>query len=392
MNRKYVIKVQDIYIFIVGFWISSYMLHQTSFDDVLPVSIMMKLARILCYVYFGYTLFNGKVKKKAFLLALFVLGVSLLSFISSENSLIIDTLVIILSARKSNDVSNIVKKISLLQMYLIFITVGASFVGLISNTNYVRAINGTVRQGLGFEYATYSANYFFHAAIAYIAFRNKKFKVKDLIVLEAINIFLYYYTDTTAAFFELTVALIGFGLIQFIKKPIYEIKALKNFFKLIFPICAVLPIILTFKYDAGSSGWIALNTLLTHRLSIGLRALNQYPITLFGQVVRWYTGIGAVTSKEMQYIYVDSSYLNIAITYGIIVLIIVVVAYMVLMNKAIEDNNGLLCVALTILAVHSMTDPQLILLQYNVTLIALVNVISVNNKNDLMPEYGKARI
>lgn len=392
MNRKYVIRVQDIYIFIVGFWISSYMLHQTGFDDVLPISIMMKLARILCYVYFGYTLFKGKVKKKAFFLALFILGVSLLSFISSENMLIIDTLIIILSARKNNDVSNVVKKLSLLQICLIFITVGASFVGLISNTNYVRAVNGVVRQGLGFEYATYSANYFFHAAIAYVAFRNKKFKVKDLIVLEAVNIFLYYYTNTTAVFFELTVALVGFGLIQFIKKPIYEIKILKNFFKVVFPICTVLPIILTFKYDAGSSGWGALNVLLTNRLSIGLRALKQYPITLFGQVVQWYTGIGTTTSKVMQYIYVDSSYLNIAITYGIIVLIIVVVAYMVLMNKAIKDNNGLLCVALTILAVHSMTDPQLILLQYNVILIALVKVFSVNNENNMMPEYGKARI
>lgn len=392
MNRKYVIRVQDIYIFVVGFWISSYMLHQTGFDDVLPISIIMKLARLLCYVYFGCTLFQGKVKKKAFFLTLFVIGVSLLSFISSESSLIIDVLIIILSARKSNDVSNVVKKLSLLQMGLIFITIVASFVGLISNTNYVRAVNGIVRQGLGFEYTTYSANYFFHAAIAYVAFRNKKFKIKDLIVLEAVNIFLYYYTNTTAVFLELTVALIGFVLIQFIKKPIYEIKVLKNLFKVVFPICAVVPIILTFKYDAGSSGWVALNALLTNRLSIGLRALNQYPITLFGQVVRWHTGIGSVTSKKMQYIYVDSSYLNIAITYGIIVLIIVVVAYMGLMNKAIKDNNGLICVALTILAVHSMTDPQLILLQYNVILIALVKLISVSTKRDLMPEYEKARI
>lgn len=392
MNRKYVIKVQDIYIFIVGFWISSYMLHQTGFNDVLPISIMMKLARILCYVYFGYTLFKGKMKKKAFFLAFFVIGVILLSAINSESTLIIDTLIIILSARKSNDVSDVIKKLSLLQMGLIFVTIVASFIGLISNTNYVRSVNGIVRQGLGFEYATYSANYFFHAAIAYVTFRNKKFKVKDLIVLEAVNIFLYCYTNTTAVFWELTVALISFGLIQFIKKPIYEIKVLKNFFKVVFPICAVVPIILTFKYDAGSYGWVALNALLTNRLSIGLRALAQYPITLFGQVVRWYTGIGTVTSKEMQYIYVDSSYLNIAITYGIIVLIIVVVAYMGLMNRAIKDNNGLMCVALTILAVHSMTDPQLILLQYNVILIALVKLGRVTFKRDLMTEYGKARI
>lgn len=392
MSRKYVIRVQDIYIFVVGFWIFSYMLHQTGFDDVLPISIMMKLARILCYVYFGYTLFKGKVKKRAFFFVLFVIGVSLLSFINSESTLIIDTLIIILSARKSRDVSAVIKKLSLLQMGLIFITIVASFVGLLSNINYVREVGGVIRQGLGFKYATYSANYFFHATIAYVAFRNKKFKIKDLIVLEAVNIFLYYYTNTVAVFFELTVALIGFGLIQLIKKPIYEIKILKNFFKVVFPLCAVMPFILTLKYDARSYGWVALNVLLTNRLSIGLRALEQYPITLFGQVVQWYTGLGTGTSKEMQYLYVDSSYLNIAITYGIIVLIIVVVAYIGLMNKAIKDNNGLRCVALTILALHSMTDPQLILLQYNVILIALIELFSVTFRKESVAEYGKVRI
>ena len=68
------------------------------------------------------------------------------------------------------------------------------------------------------------------------------------------------------------------------------------------------------------------------------------------------------------YNYVDCAYLNILINYGVIVLLILCIGFMFI-GKGVKEKNT--CIVIIFLAIHSITDPQLIELMYNPFLLLL---------------------
>lgn len=85
----------------------------------------------------------------------------------------------------------------------------------------------------------------------------------------------------------------------------------------------------------------SLNRLLTTRLSLGRQAISTYGFTLFGSETAWVTGRYGIERTEA-YFYVDSSYLNIALSFGLVTLLLVMIGFYFLEKKALEEQKYIL--------------------------------------------------
>ncbi len=383
------IQMQQIFGFVVIFYVTSNMLAQTKFSGILPIGAFITLSRISVYAFlFLRLVLTSRIKKTQLLLLPLLFALAVIVTLTSEKKIIIDTIAILLAARKY-DPYKIMWDIFRVQFAVLAITIFASEIGVIANTATFQVGYSFAREGLGFNYTTYGPNYFFHLILSFIVLKGNKVKLWQVIALEAINVFLYLKTNTTAVFYMGGLALLFVYIARFVKKPLEETKLLKTMFYLMIPLSVAIAFFTAIYYNPLNYRWSALNTILSGRLRLAHFALNEYSISPLGQFIQWNTSLQKSSNGTMAYFYVDSSYINIALVYGWIVLALICISFIVLMRRGVKENNIMLCLAISFLALHSIFDPQLIELRYNLLLLCIAPLL---NLGDIKKFRGKRTI
>lgn len=222
------------------------------------------------------------------------------------------------------------------------------------------------RYSLGYIFNTLPANYFFQFTVIYLFYREKKIKLIEMLFLLLINYRIYIYTDTKSAFYFSILALFVFLLVKYIKIP----NSLINFINRYLILLAIfIPLFLSYNYGSGLPIYVTLNRILTDRLMLGYRALNEYGFSWFGQPIQ--IVIGEQVSQFNKYFYIDSSFLSIAVRQGIIFLFLIVIAYIMLSSHKAIKNNLYYMLSFAVITLHGMFDPQFIELVYNPLLLFL---------------------
>ena len=103
----------------------------------------------------------------------------------------------------------------------------------------------------------------------------------------------------------------------------------------------------------------------------GRAGIDEYGLKLFGNKIEW-IGYDADWESGMKYNYVDSSYLQIALEYGIIVLAVILLLYALLIFTSIKNKKYYLCWLALIILVFCVTEPRLVKLAYNPFLLLAV--------------------
>ena len=136
-------------------------------------------------------------------------------------------------------------------------------------------------------------------------------------------------------------------------------------------------IIVVANYNTNNENYVKLNDLTTGRLSISHRMIEEYKVSLFGNNIVMH-GSSAVKYGNIssdQYSYIDNAYIQILLRYGLIFFILFGFIFIWAEKKFIEDNEYLLCFWLAILAISSIFDDTIIILQYNCSLLILFQLI-----------------
>lgn len=238
---------------------------------------------------------------------------------------------------------------------------------------------GVIRQSLGFRFVTYLPNYVFHLALVYVFLRERRLLWFELGAILIINQMVYHFTDTKSAYFFTILLVILIILDKIFKKVPTLISETTAIF--IFLSSIAIPLLLTFFYRSSSQFFNTLNTMLTGRLFLGSEALKEYGMSLFGNRVRWVTGLSETLSISNAYNYVDSSYLNILISYGLIFLLLLVLAYVYLLKKRVI-KNVYWYIVFAVIALHSSFDPQFFELLYNPFLLFIGYIL--NPRRDML--------
>ena len=167
--------------------------------------------------------------------------------------------------------------------------------------------------------------------------------------------------------------------IEKVKQVLFEGKVCKRILE-IFPFAsAAVTILAQYLYieHYNEPMYVAANVALSNRPYFGKIAIETYGISLFGQPITWFTGIDGTKVSGMDYFYVDSSYLQVLLKYGIIMLFVLCAAMMAVQCYNVLTRNIYMCLGCSLFLIHCITDPQLLSFRYNPFIIVSVACVGV---------------
>lgn len=366
LRNAHTISSEQLIIFAYCIYVIVSVLNTTQFKNVVGWSIVVTFVKYFSLMAVCCSfLLNNLVRKKTLLLyiVLVILGVAvtLSSSRTSETVLVVAFVV----AGRSIKSDKILKRYFTVVLSTVIFTLILYVLGIY--TYDVIISSERTRLYLGFTYTTYLPNYFFHLLLVYFVIKKSDIGIKDTVIIVLLNWCIYKLTDTNAVYYEVYLLLLLMWGLRIVP-AIYKTWMFKVGTLAAMPILAVLNIGLSYIYTTSNLLLVALNKLLATRLSLGHIALERYGLSLFGSETVWVTGRYGIERTEA-YFYVDSSYLNIALSFGMVTLSLVIVGFFILNRKALAEHQYALCVILIMLAVHSFSDPQLFDLKYDPFLI-----------------------
>lgn len=294
-----------------------------------------------------------------FILLLFVI------YFSRREIFLLNMFMLIFMANQI-EFEDLLKKYFTVLLTLIVTVIFLNQIGIIDDIyNYKREF-GIIRETLGFKFPTYLPNMFFHLTLIYYYIK-KTFGYLDFISISVINIYLYQSTDTKAVYYYVFLFLFLVFILQKIKLKL-SLKISSFIFSIVSISSVCVPVVLSMLYGTKKSFVLVLDKILTSRLYFGFQGIQKYGLNLFGANIQWVT-LDKPKLLGLPYFYVDSSFLNIWLNYGLIVLLFLVVGFYfgvvkLLRNIDYSENYKYLLI-FTILMLHSMFDPQFFTLLYN---------------------------
>lgn len=361
-------------------WIGINILKFTYYRDIYIIANILKFLNIFVYaILFLKLIYDNRYSLKTIVVGIISILVLIVS-INSQSRLLFETILFIYSSRNVpfKDIVRVTLNTHIILMTFIVLS---SLVGIIKNDVWYRN-DGSTRFGLGYTYCTFIANFYFHMILMYMYLKeNKKVSIVSILLILLINKVIFILTDTKAVYYLVNILTIFLYLLNYLSINLKNNILSKILFKYCFLISAIISILLSINYDASKEIYRILNDILTDRLVLGNIMYNDYGIPLLGQSVAWVTGRAGIDRPiNSVYRFVDSSYLNIAINYGIIILILVCIGFIIVGKKLIKKNNIKGCIAILFLAIHSITDPQLLQPQYHPFLLMFGYLFYENNK------------
>ncbi|WP_270330181.1 hypothetical protein [Lapidilactobacillus dextrinicus] len=228
------------------------------------------------------------------------------------------------------------------------------------------------RHYLGYNWVSFAAQYYLYLIALAITVLKKRASILLIIGLELINIYIYFKTKTSSPFALTTLALFGWLLMNLGAK-FMEKKLTRNLLYVIIPFGGVLVTYLSRNYLRFTE----LNTFLSGRLVLGYNALIKYSIGLIGKPISLSSEMNVI---GQEYTFVDSSVLSYLINFGIISFLVLSIAHILLIKRAYLERKYYFLLALALVMLNGLFDPQLTEPHFNLFLITLATLFQPINK------------
>ena len=332
-------------------------------------NFFLLLLRLLSYTLIGvkfiYDLYNKKYSLNEVLI-IFLIGIYMLIISYQSKTFGYMTYFMYIVTSKDVDYNKIIKYV--LTSFIVstaFVLILTKF-GIINDKIF--SLNIRNRHGLGFNWTTVFPNMFMYMTLYLIYIRKGKISLYDVIIVISIAIFCYIMTDTKSAF---VLTVLGILLAYFLKynKFLRKYHKIYNYIALVLPILmASLIIIVSYLYNSDNMVLSKINSILSGRLSLGKRAINEFGFTFMARTLPL---VGGEPLDGSTYNFVDSSFLLYLLNFGIIFFVLLMslleyFAYLIYLKK---DTYMLLVFCIFI--IHSTFDPQLLNLCFNYFLLVL---------------------
>lgn len=237
-----------------------------------------------------------------------------------------------------------------------------------------------LRYSLGFTWVTVAPVLlvFFSASLLYLY--RKKISWMFFYLMIIVNTLLYLLTNTRMAFFSTFLILIVFAVRKFHPSWLrFSRSRPMLWFVLAVPVTLTLVSgLLAIFYTPSNAFERVLDGLLSGRLSNGAKAFHTYGLSLFGQPVQWVGYGAAFRPGKSVYLFVDNSYLNILINYGVFVLFAVLTWQSFMVVQAYRNRDEMAIILLLILACFSFVELRLLNPLYNPLLVASGQLFTMN--------------
>lgn len=255
-----------------------------------------------------------------------------------------------------------------------------SLVGMVPNLQYNRA--GVIRNSFGFIYPTDFASHCFYLFLAISYLLKDKFIWTRSLFGVLLSAFIIKYCDARLNALSILLATVIFIYFYYSKEKKLKIFALFPYSAVVF---ASIVTYLSYKFSWSNPFLVSVNKLITGRLALGRNAFDTFGVHLFGTRNVQFIGSGGKTESVIGYNYVDSSYVQMLFTYGIVPVILLIIIYVVASRKQYKDGQYLLVTILSLIAFNCMIEAFWFVPTYNIFMFLLftTNTFSKKESNDI---------
>ena len=273
-----------------------------------------------------------------------------------------------------SDLESILKIYTWTSLSFIVLIILLSLVNVIPNLQFVqtRPVGVVVRNSFGFIYPTDFASHCFYLFTALSYLLRKKFIFLRTLSGIALAAFIIHYCDARLNAASILVATGIFFYFYYRNKTEWRLFVLLPFSA---GIASSVMIYLSNKFSWSQPIYVALNNFFSMRLHLGHEALKKYGIELFGIRGISFTGYGGKTETVLNYDYVDSSYVQMLFTYGMIPVVILICFYIFQSWKLYRCKEYLLLTILSLVAFNCMFEAFWVRPSYNIFMFLLFATI-----------------
>lgn len=256
-----------------------------------------------------------------------------------------------------------------------------SLVGIVPNLQYNRA--GVIRNSFGFIYPTDFASHCFYLFLAISYLLKDKFIWTRSLFGVLLSAFIIKYCDARLNAVSILLATVIFVYFYYSNGKKLKIFALLPYSAVVF---ASVVTYLSYKFSWSNPFLVSINKLITGRLALGRNAFDTFGVHLFGTRNVQFIGSGGKTESVIGYNYVDSSYVQMLFTYGIVPVILLIIIYVVASRKQYKDGQYLLVTILSLIAFNCMIEAFWFVPTYNIFMFLLftTNTFSKKESNDVV--------
>ena len=202
------------------------------------------------------------------------------------------------------------------------------------------------RGSYGYIWPTDFATHVFFIFMTYWIIKNGTLSLIKVFLFLFLTYMLLFYTDSRLGCGCIVLLLLCGGLLSVAKKKMEGKSVGSNrprlsfLFVLWIPFLAFLSLWATAAYEPTNLTWIAIDLVLSGRLDYGQEALSNYGIPLLGQL---YILRGGETDENL-YNYIDSSYIQLFVIYGLCYALLIVLSYFLLSYQAYRRRDYVILV------------------------------------------------
>ena len=254
-----------------------------------------------------------------------------------------------------------------------------SLVGMVPNLQYNRA--GVIRNSFGFIYPTDFASHCFYLFLAISYLLKDKFIWTRSLFGVLLSAFIIKYCDARLNALSILLATVIFIYFYYSNGKKIKIFALLPYSAVVF---ASVVTYFSYKFSWSNPFLVSINKLITGRLALGRNAFDTFGVHLFGTRNVRFIGSGGKTESVIGYNYVDSSYVQMLFTYGIVPVVLLLIIYVVASRKQYKDGQYLFVAILSLIAFNCMIEAFWFVPTYNIFMFLLftTNTFSEKESND----------
>ncbi len=331
-------------------------------DELHPVLKLLKFASyILILAKLVLDFSTDEFSKKELLIVATVSGVLVLRLLLTKERDLLAYWGFIIAARNV-DFDKVIKISLIVHVICLVLIILSSYVGIIDNRLYYRnkSEQTGLRESLGFGYTAEGAHMLFYTTMMWLYYRRDKIRPAEWLILIAVNLFIFAKTDTKNPMALALIGVLGSIVLKYSK----QLRKYHSWYTVI-AVC-IIPVLMTFiisaayNYNAGNEIFKRLNKFVNGRLDLGHTAINYCGISLLGKTIDY-----GFQPDGGPLIWLDSSYLTILVSYGIITLLMIALAAVAFGFKIGKRHDTYMVLIISLIAIHSTFDAMFLLLEYN---------------------------
>ena len=219
------------------------------------------------------------------------------------------------------------------------------------------------RHSFGFVYPTDYASHWVFAFLALFYYRKGILKLYEIIFMLISAVSLLYFCQAKTSFLMI-LAIVVLSML-FHKKQTKKIFDKSSDLFVVSPFAmATLTLVLTVLFGPFNY-FFHIGSTFGSRLWINLKMIYKYGFSLMGRSLPD-VGYGGCTEWPKDYTFIDNSYARIALHYGLVIFVIVMIYLTYIMVKSVKAKDYAMIAVMCIVLVQSISEHHLIDFSYNI--------------------------